>query len=161
MKFFAIISVLILILTLVCVGSLYMTSNVRAEPAGVTVASAADSPVLFAELAEQVRLGAVVGTPFIDAAELGGAENYRFITYTATIHNKTRIPVELAEMQIAPVGGTDILQIGSSTDVTVPPHGTATVTATILTTASSTSGQSATITYYMWGMPFSLDIRFQ
>jgi len=161
MKFFAIISVLILILTLVCVGSLYMTSNVTVEPAGVTVTSAADSPVLFAELAEQVRLDAVVGTPFVDARELGSAEDYRFITYTVTIHNKTRIPAELAEMQIAPVAGADILQIGSFEEVTVPAHGSATVTATILTTASSTSGQSATITYYMWGVPFTLKTRFQ
>lgn len=161
MKYFAIISVLILILTLVCVGSLYMTSNVTVEPNGVTVTAAADSPVLFAELAEQVRLGAVVGTPFVDQVELGGAENYRFITYTVTVHNKTRIPAELAEMQIAPVAGADILQIGSFEDVTIPAHGSATLSATILTTASSTSGQSATITYYMWGVPFTLKTRFQ
>lgn len=161
MKYFAIISVLILILALVFVGNLYMTSNVTVEPAGVTVVSAADSPELFAELAEQVRLGAVVGTPFVDAMELDSVENYRFITYTVTVRNNTRIPAELAEMQISPVAGADILQVGSFEDVAVPAHGTATLTATILTTASSTSGQAASVSYYMWGIPFNLKTRFQ
>ena len=155
MKIFAILSVLVLLLTLVGVGSLYMTANIYVEACGVVTAEASSQQQLFDSLAEQVRLGAVVGTPFTSAASLSGPENYKFCIYTLRLRNDCRIPAEMVELQVSPMAG-DVLQIGDAPFVTVQPGNTAEITAVILTDAAMHSVREVTVTYYMWGIPFTL-----
>lgn len=155
MKYFAIISVLILIVTLVGVGYMYMTANIFAEAVGVIATGAADQPALFEELREQVRLGAVLGTPYVPAQELSGAEDYQFLTYTVRLRNNCAVPADMVELQITPMSG-DILQIGSFEDIKLPAGQTADVQATILTGVNMHAIREVTVTYYIWGVPFTL-----
>ncbi len=155
MKFFAILSVLILIVTLVGVGYLYMTANIVVEAVGVVAVEAASQPDLFHDLKEQVRLGAVTGTPYVGAQELADAENYQFYTYTVRMRNNCAVPADMVELQVTPMSG-DILQIGSFADVKLPASQTVDVNATILTDVNMHAIREVTITYYIWGVPFTM-----
>ena len=154
MKYFATISVLILIVALVAVGYMYMTANLYVEAVGVIAADAPSQLPLFEELREQVRLGAVLGTPYTTAQELSGAENYQFLTYTVRLRNDTAVPADMVELQVTPMAG-DILQIGSYTDVKLPAKQTVDATATILTEKDMHPIREVTISYYIWGVPFT------
>ena len=155
MKIFAIISVLVLLLTLVGVGSLYMTANIYVEACGVVTVEASAQQTLFDSLATQTRLGAVVGTSFTGQTELGGSENYQFCLYTLRLRNNCRIPAEMVEVQVSPMAG-DVMQLGDAPLINVQPGGSAEVTAIILTDASMHPVREVTVTYYMWGIPFTL-----
>lgn len=155
MKYFAILSVLILIVTLVGVGYLYMTSNIVVEAVGVIATDAPSQLAVFEELKDQVRLGAVIGTPYVSAQELGSAENYQFFTYTVRLRNGCAVPADMVELQVTPMAG-DILQIGSFQDMKLPAHQTADFTATILTGVNTHAIREVNVTYYIWGVPFTM-----
>ncbi len=155
MKYFAIISVLILIVTLVGVGYLYMTANIVVEAVGAIATEASNQPVLFNDLKQQLRLGAVAGTPYVEAQELSGPEDYQFLTYTVRLRNNTTVPADMVELQITPMAG-DILQVGSYTDVKLPAGQTVDATATILTARNMHAIREVTITYYISGVPFTM-----
>ena len=155
MKYFAILTVLLLIVTLVGVGYLYMTANVVVEATGVSAVPTASQPELFDSLATQMRLGAVIGTPFIAAQELSAPENYQFYTYTVRLRNDCSVPADMIELQVTPMAG-DILQIGSTADVKLPAGQTADITATILTDVNMHAIREVTVTYYIWGVPFTM-----
>ena len=155
MKYFAIFSVLILIVTLVGVGYMYMSANIFVEAVGVVSADAPSQIILFEELREQLRLGAVVGTPFVSTQELSDAENYQFYTYTVRLRNECAVAADMVELQVTPMTG-DILQIGSFADVKLPAKQTVDASATILTDANMHPIREVTITYYIWGVPFTM-----
>ena len=155
MKYFAILTVLILIVTLVGVGYMYMTANIFVEAVGVVAVEAASQPVHIAELRQQLRLGAVTGTPYVAAQELSGAEDYQFLTYTVRRKNDTSVPADMIELQVTPMAG-DILQIGSYHDVKLPAGQSVDATATILTEKNMHAIREVTITYYIWGVPFTM-----
>ena len=155
MKFFAILSVLVLLLTLVGVGSLYMTANIYVEAAGVVTSEASAQPEMFSALSDQLRLGALVGTSFTSETALGPVEDYQFCIYTVRLRNDCRIPAEMVELQVSPMAG-DVLQVGDVPEVTVQPGATADAAAVILTDADMHAIREITITYYMWGIPFTM-----
>ena len=155
MKYFAIITVLILIATLVGVGYLYMNANVFVEAVGVIATDAVSQYELYEDLRDQLRLGAVAGTPYIAATELSGPENYQFLTYTIRLRNNTSVPADMVELQVTPMAG-DVLQIGSFADVKLPAGRSVDATATILTDVNMHPIREVTITYYIWGVPFTM-----
>ena len=155
MKYFAIITVLILIATLVGVGYLYMNANVFVEAVGVIATDSVSQYELYEDLQDQLRLGAVAGTPYIAATELSGPENYQFLTYTIRLRNNTSVPADMVELQVTPMAG-DVLQIGSFEDVKLPAGRSVDATATILTDVNMHPIREVTITYYIWGVPFTM-----
>lgn len=155
MKYFAIITVLILIATLVGVGYLYMNANVFVEAVGVIATDAVSQYELYEDLRDQLRLGAVAGTPYIAATELSGPENYQFLTYTIRLRNNTSVPADMVELQVTPMAG-DVLQIGAFEDVKLPAGRSVDATATILTDVNMHPIREVTITYYIWGVPFTM-----
>lgn len=155
MKYFAIITVLILIATLVGVGYLYMNANIFVEAVGVIATDAVSQYELYEDLRDQLRLGAVAGTPYIAATELSGPENYQFLTYTIRLRNNTSVPADMVELQVTPMAG-DVLQIGSFEDVKLPAGRSVDATATILTDVNMHPIREVTITYYIWGVPFTM-----
>ena len=155
MKYFAIITVLILIATLVGVGYLYMNANVFVEAVGVIATDAVSQYELYEDLRDQLRLGAVAGTPYIAATELSGPENYQFLTYTIRLRSNTSVPADMVELQVTPMAG-DVLQIGSFEDVKLPAGRSVDATATILTDVNMHPIREVTITYYICGVPFTM-----
>ena len=160
MKYIAILSVLVLIVALIGAGYLYMNASITVEAVSVIATDALSQEDLFNELKNQVRLGAVVGTPYVGEAELHGPENYQFYTYTVRLKNNTTVPADMVELQVTPMAG-DILQIGSFADVKLPAGQTADVTATILTDKNMHAIREVSITYYIWGAPFTMKTTIQ
>ena len=157
MKRFAIVSVVLLLIALLGVGAMYMTSNVTVIAQGVTALEAYRNYDLFTDLSAQVRAGAVVGTSFVAPQELSNAEDYVFYTYTFRLET---LPAEMIEVQITPMSG-DILQIGSDQVLALPAHTIGDVTATILTSKDMHAIREANITYYIWGIPFTIRTTIQ
>ena len=142
MKRFAIVSVVLLLIALLGVGAMYMTSNVTVIAQGVTALEAYRDCDLFTDLSAQVRA------------------DYVFYTYTFRLENNTTLPAEMIEVQITPMSG-DILQIGSDQVLTLPAHTIGDVTATILTSKDMHAIREANITYYIWGIPFTIRTTIQ
>lgn len=160
MKRFAIICVALLLVTVLGVGAHYLTANVTILAQSVSAVEATNQQELFNSLASQVRTGAVVGTAYVTAQELSGAEDYVFYTYTFRLENNTSLPAEMLEVQITPMGG-DILQIGSDQVLTLPAHSIGDLTATILTSRDMHAIREVNITYYIWGIPFTVRTTIQ
>jgi len=155
MKYVAGLMVIVLLAAVGGVGYLYMTANIVVEAVGVIATEAAGQEALFNDLKTQLRLGAVIGTPYVEARELSGAEDYQFLTYTVRLRNNCTVPADMVELQITPMAG-DILQIGSSQDVKLPAGQTVDATATILTQKNMHAIREVCITYYIWGVPFTM-----
>lgn len=155
MKYFAIVTVLILIVTLVGVGYMYMNANIFVEAVGVVATDALNDEARFYELREQLRLNAVAGTPYVPAQELSGPEDYQFLTYTLRLKNNCAVTADMVELQVTPMSG-DVLQIGTYEDVKLPAGQTADVSATILTSKNMHAIREVVITYYIWGAPFTM-----
>ncbi len=155
MKYFAILTVLLLIVTLVGVGTMYMSANVVIEATGVVAVDAASQAAVFESLREQVRLGAVAGTAYIAPTELSGPEDYQFYTYTVRLRNDCQVTADMVELQVTPMNG-DVLQIGQFEDVKVQPGETKDVQCTIMTRTGMHGIREVMVTYYIWGVPFSM-----
>ena len=158
MKYAAIFMVLVLIASLVGVGYLYLTANVTVQAVGVTAVEASTQPALFEELARQVENRQVLGTAF-SSVPLGSVENYQFYTYTVRLRNNSFVTADMVEVQVTPMEG-DVLQIGDDTARALPARSTGDITATILTDVNMHSVRELNITYYMWGVPFSLKTAY-
>lgn len=154
MKVVAILSVLVLIASLFGVGYLYLTANVTVEAIGVVAVEASTQPELFAQLKQQVESQQVLGTAYT-TQPLGDAESYQFLTYTVRLKNSCFVTADMVEVQVTPMQG-DVLQTADTSARALSARSTGDLTATILTDINMHSVRELNITYYMWGIPFSL-----
>lgn len=154
MKYAAIAAVLLLIACLIGVGYLYLTTNVTVEAIGVVAVEASTQPDLFNQLRQQVENQSVVGTAFT-TAPLGDAENYQFYTYTIRLKNNCFVTADMVEVQVTPMQG-DALQLADETARALPARTTGDLGATILTDVNMHSVRELNISYYMWGVPFTI-----
>lgn len=154
MKFLAMLMVLILLAGVVGVGWLYMTSTVTVEAARVVAMEASAQEEFFRTLRDQVASGHVIGTLY-DADALGDSAGYQFYTYTVRLKNNTFLTADMVELQVTPMDG-DVLQVGDDTARALPAKSTGDIQATILTDVGMHSVRELNVTYYMWGVPFTL-----
>ncbi len=154
MKVTAIIAVLLL---LACVGGiayLFLDCTITVTAVGAIAMEATSQPGLFDSLKAQIDANRVIGTVFRNEA-LQSADNYLFYTYTVRIRNNTFLAADMVELQITPMEG-DVLQIAQPEIRTIPARSTGDVTATILTDVHAQPVREIRVTYYIWGMPFSM-----
>ncbi len=154
MKYAAIAAVLLLIACLIGVGYLYLTTNVTVEAIGVVAVEASTQPDLFNQLRQQVENQSVVGTAFT-TTPLGDAENYQFYTYTIRLKNNCFVTADMVEVQVTPMQG-DVLQLADEAARALPARTTGDLGATILTDVNMHSVRELNISYYMWGVPFTI-----
>lgn len=154
MKFVAILSVLVLIASLVGIGYLYLTTNVTVEALGVVAVEAAHQPELFDQLRQQVENQSVLGTLYT-SQPLGDAANYQFYTYTIRLKNNCFVTADMVEVQVTPMEG-DVLQIADTSARALAARSTGDLQATILTDIQMHSVRELNISYYMWGIPFTI-----
>ncbi len=154
MKYAAIAAVLLLIACLIGVGYLYLTTNVTVEAIGVVAVEAATQPDLFNQLRQQVEDQSVIGTAFT-TAPLSDAANYQFYTYTIRLKNNCFVTADMVEVQVTPMQG-DVLQLADEAARALPARTTGDLGATILTDVNMHSVRELNISYYMWGVPFTI-----
>lgn len=154
MKYAAILTVLLLIACLIGVGYLYLTANVTVEAIGVVAVEASSQPDLFNELAWQVEGQCVQGTAYT-TTPLSSAENYQFYTYTIRLKNNCFVTADMVEVQVTPMEG-DVLQLADDTARALGARSTGDLGVTILTDVNMHSIRELNISYYMWGVPFTI-----
>lgn len=154
MKYIAILTVLLLIASLVGVGYLYLTSNVTVEAIGVVAVEASTQPEMFERLRQQMESQSVVGTAFT-TQPLGDINNYQFYTYTIRLKNNCFLTADMVEVQVTPMQG-DVLQLADGSARALAARSTGDLGATILTDINMHSVRELNISYYMWGVPFTI-----
>ena len=153
MRVWAIILLILFLALAGLTGYLYLNTNVTVTGIDCVAVDAADQAEVFQRLKEQIASDAFAGTPF-QTAGLGEAEAYQFYTYTVRIRNNTFVRAEVAEVQVTPMNG-DVAQMAAETAVSVPARGKGQVQAVILTSKEMHSVRELTVTYYLWGLPFT------
>ena len=169
MKFAAIVMALLVAIGL-AVG-VYTYANARLELVFVneTTALGLERAQDFAKLQEALDQNAMLGTAYIGS--LGGScTDYNFETYTFRLRNKGLIGAEMVEVQPVPVSG-DMLAYTSldpaqvNANVIVPSRGEQDAYCVVLRSASQDEfarmQRSFRITYYLWGIPRTMTVRYQ
>lgn len=135
-------------------GYLYLNANVRITGIDCVAADAADQPGVMEALKAQMTAGTFVGTPF-ETGEIGEPSGYQFYTYTVHLENGTFMKAEAVEVQVTPMNG-DVLQMPENGMTVIPARTAGSAQATILTDREMHNVREILVTYYLWGMPFSI-----
>ena len=153
MKPLAIILVILVLAALVGVGYLYFTSNLTVSFSSVVATDPVNQTEAFSQIRTAVEKEPFTGTRF-SSEQLGGPEDYLFYTWTVHLENKSFLPADTVEIQITPMTG-DVLLLGDTEEHSLDSRKTADLTATVLTSRGMHSVREATVTWYVWGLPFS------
>ena len=156
MKPLAIFLLVLCLVALAGVGWLYLNSEFDVTFSSCVAVDAADAGAQFSSLKSDLEQDCFAGTRFSDALP-GDADQYQFLTYTLHLQNRTALPAQAVEVQITP-RAEDVLQLNASDEVSLLSGASRDLTVTILTAKSSQNIREATITYYFWGLPFSVRI---
>lgn len=154
LKAAAILVAVILVLTLGMVGYFYATARVSIAAWKAEGISAGAQSEAFESIKQQVRDKTFTGTLFQEQ-ELGNAEDYAFITYTLRLNNQCLVPINMIEVRIVP-GSDDVLQLSDLQVHSLNAKSQGEVTATILTRKDSHAIRELVVTYYVWGVSFTI-----
>lgn len=154
MKFVAWFMVFLLLASVAGVGYLYATAQVVVEAMGVKSFEAQDQQAYFNDLKQRLENETVLGTVYQNT-QLGEASSYVFLTYTIRLRNDCLVTADMIEVQIVPTE-YDILQLGNTDVKALLPHTKGDLTGTVLAKRDTHAVRQIIITYYIWGIPFTL-----
>jgi len=154
LKYLMLFMIALLIVLIVVVGYFFFTAKVTVADCNITGSAASAQPDLFAQVKQYAALDAFQGTLFSQEA-IGDAADYAFITYTIQLSNQCLVPIDMIEIQVVPKEG-DVLQIGDFETHSLQPKTQGSVSTTILTKKDNHSVREVLITYYVWGVSFSI-----
>jgi len=161
---------MIVLVVIAAALGIYTLANARLQVTAVTLTAvpAAERADEFTALQTAMDQGALLGTPFTDTLP-GTYADYSFFTYAFRLKNGGLIKAEMVEIQPMPVNG-DVLcytTLDSSqvnANLTVGAGKERDAWCVVLTSIPSTEGQQVSrsfrVTYYLWGIPRSLTVRF-
>ena len=154
LKYLMLFMIALLIVVLVVVGFFFFTAKVTVADCAIEGGSATLQPDVFQQIKQYTALDAFQGTVF-SQDPIGEAADYAFITYTLQLSNQCLVPVDMIEVQVIPKSG-DVVQIGNFTVKALAAKSSGSVSATIMTAKDSHSVRDVLITYYVWGVSFSI-----
>ena len=154
LKSVMILMIALVVLALLLVGYFFLTARVTIAAYKAEGALATQRQELYDEVATQLRQDAFIGTRF-SSTPLAAADQYAFITYTLRLSNQCLVPIDMVEVQVVPDPG-DLLQIGDLEVHSLDAKSQGDITATILTTKESNSIRELIVTYYVWGVSFTI-----
>ena len=153
MKPFAIILVLLVVAALIGVGYLFFTGNLEITFSECVATDPLSQADYFNAMKTSLENNTFVGTRYSTSA-LPDPENCLFYSWTVHLENRSLLPVDTIEIQVTPMNG-DILAIGDTAEHTLSPQDSSDLSVTVLTSRSMHSVREATVTWYVWGLPFS------
>lgn len=159
MKVIAILMVIALVVAVCGVGYLYMTANVVVVAVGMTATEATAQQATFDKLKTDLAQDSLVGTQFQYGTALGEAQDYQFYTYTVRLRNQSLLVCDMVELQVTPREG-DVLQMGNEQARALGAGTTGDISATVLTSVESIPVRELIITYYVWGIPFTVKTTY-
>ena len=155
LKVAAIAAVSLLLVTVLLVGYLFATAQVTAEQVSSQGVSAAADPAAFEQVTTAVEDGSFQGTLYQKPVEWKESGEYTWITYTIRLHNGCLVPLDMIEAQVVPQS-MDILQTASLQVQSLEMKSDGDLKVTILTSKDAHPVRELIITYYVWGVSFSL-----
>lgn len=158
LKIVAAVMALLVVAALCVVGYYFTNAKVEIVAVDAQAVRAADAVARFAELRREVEEGVFMGTLYSDAA-IGDAEDYVFITYTIRLSNRCLVPIDMIEVQAVGKAG-DVLKIGDLNVYSLDANAEGDIAATILTSKDTGALRELVVTYYVWGVSFSLRERY-
>ena len=159
MKAIAILMVIALVVAVCGVGYLYMTANVSVVAVGMTATEATVQQATFDKLKTDLAQNSLIGTLFQNDTELGEAQAYQFYTYPVRLRNFSMLTCDMVELQVTPREG-DVLQMGNEQSKALSAGATGDISATVLTSVESLPVRELIITYYVWGIPFTVKTTY-
>ena len=153
LKFAAIASFSLLLVMLLMVGYLFMTAEVqvtdiRAQGTGIT-----DEEL--AAIRTSIEENTFVGTLYQKPLEWKDASEYIYLDYSVKLLNNCLVPIDMIEAQIVPQSN-DILQAGDLNVHSLDMKTEGDLKVRILTTKDTHPIREIIVTYYVWGVSFSL-----
>jgi len=158
MRPIAIILAVIAVCLTALTGYLYLITNMEVVGVGCVATDPVNDTETFESLKAQVTTGTFTGTPF-HTDEIGDAGGYQYYTYTVRLKNRTFIDAQAVELQVTPMSD-DVLQLPDESEHTLRSQATGDLSATILTTREAHNIRELTVTYYLWGLPFSTRLTY-
>ena len=158
LKIVAILMVALVVAAVCVVGYYFTTAKVSVVAVSAQAVLAEDASARFTELRKQVEEGVFQGTLYSDAA-IGDAKDYVFVTYTLRLSNQCLVPIDMIEVQAVPKA-VDVLKLGDRNVYSLGARSEGDISATILTSKDVGALRELVVTYYVWGVSFSLRERF-
>ncbi len=155
LKILMILMIVLVVAALGTVGYFFATAKVTVAAYKAAGTPATQQAALYDQLKTQVARNEFQGTLFIAGQTLGDAADYAFITYTLRLSNQCLVPIDTVEVQVVP-GTGDVLQIGDTAVRSLEAKSQGDIAATILTAVNSNSVRELIVTYYVWGVSFSI-----
>ena len=159
MKPIAILLILLCIAALAGVGYLYVTSNVVIEGYGCIAYETSQRPNIFDALKTGAVSDSFTKTLFIET-EIGDPSDYQFYEYTLRLRNNSFLKAEVIEIQVTPMSG-DVAQLSASEEKHLSPRSSGDFSTTILTSREMHNIRELTVSYYLWGIPFSTRVTYR
>lgn len=156
MRAVAVILVILCLAAFAGIAYLYISSGVLVTGTGCIAADAVHQQEYFDSLKTSLRNETFSGTVF-SAEDIGNPDQYQFYSYTVRLKNNTFLNAEAVELTVSPMNG-DILQIGDTEMHTLRAQTSGDITAMILTAKGMHNVRELTVSWYFWGLPFS--VRF-
>lgn len=162
-------AVLLLLVALTVLGAtLWGYANARLELSTQSVRALEGEQYAqrFGKLKEQLRSGAVRGLVY-EAGALGEASDYTILEYTIAVRNKGFIRAQMVEAIIQPLRG-DVLcysqqeadSIDVNTSLEVVPGRQLMLRVYLLTRKDLHAVRDIQVSYYIWGHPFIIKVKY-
>ena len=155
LKITAIILFTLLLVMICLVGYLFLSSEVVVTNISAQGVSAGNDPETFEKLKNSIADGTFQGTMFQKPLEWKAASDYVYIEYTVTLQNNCLIPIDMIEVHIVPQS-TDILQTADLDVHSLDLKSEGSLKACILSPKDAHPVREIIVTYYVWGVSFSL-----
>lgn len=155
MKYIAWFMVVLVVLAIAGVGYIYFTAQVTIGESAVQTLPATQQEELFNQIKHEVELQSFQGTMLSKEAIEEDISSYGFNTYAIEIKNQTFLPADTIEIQTVP-SEFDVLQLKQENPLRIEKRSDGRIQATILTKQGTYATREFVITYYLWGLPFTL-----
>ena len=157
LKFAAIASVSLLLVMACLVGYLFLTAEVqvvdlKAQGTGITAEE-------LKNIQDAISEEMLTGTLYQEPLEWKDASEYIRLEYTIRLRNNCLVPIDMIEAQIVPQAN-DILQMADLDVRSLDMKSEGNLKASILTTKDTHPVREIIITYYVWGVSFSLKTMY-
>ena len=153
MKAFAVIMIVLVLVAVAAIGFFCFSAKIDVRFVSCIATDGITQVEFFDTMKKQVESGTFTGTGF-SGAPLQAADQYQFLTYTVRLDNHAFLKAETIELRITPMEG-DILQLGDENCYDLASGKQTEVSATILASRSMHSVREGTVSYYLWGIPFT------
>lgn len=154
MKYIALLLVLATLATLGYGIYIYLNTNLEVISADVHSTEARYMTDQFFKDREALENNTLTGRIFTDRIDNGN--DYYYIEYTIKLNNNLLVDVENLELQAIPKVG-DVYQAFSTPLPAIKRNQKAELKASLLSKKSTMGIREFVITYYVWGVPFSLN----